>query len=188
VFYQEATGYWVKATVGLPYYAKDGLVAAPAHGRYLYFPDQRTAHWACAALNSTLFYLYFIAYGDCFHLSDTLAKSFPVPPRLSKDPKMAKFGENLMIALRTSSKRTNIRTKDGYEIAYDEYFGWKAKTTIDEIDSILAKHYGFTDEELDFIINYDIKYRMGRGADGGQDDDREDRHKNIESKLNLSIS
>ncbi len=28
---------------------------------------------------------------------------------------------------------------------------------------ILAKHYGFTDEELDFIINYDIKYRMGLG-------------------------
>lgn len=33
---------------------------------------------------------------------------------------------------------------------------------IDEIDQVLAKHYGFTDEELDFIINYDIKYRMGR--------------------------
>jgi hypothetical protein len=29
----------------------------------------------------------------------------------------------------------------------------------------LAKRCGFTDEELDFIINYDIKYRMGRGAD-----------------------
>ena len=28
----------------------------------------------------------------------------------------------------------------------------------------LAEHYGFTDEELDFIINYDIKYRMGRGG------------------------
>ena len=26
---------------------------------------------------------------------------------------------------------------------------------------VLAEHYGFTDEELDFIINYDIKYRMG---------------------------
>lgn len=23
-------------------------------------------------------------------------------------------------------------------------------------------YYSFTDEELDFIINYDIKYRMGR--------------------------
>jgi hypothetical protein len=33
----------------------------------------------------------------------------------------------------------------------------------------LAKHYGFTDEELDFIINYDIKYRMGAGA--GEDEE-----------------
>ena len=39
------------------------------------------------------------------------------------------------------------------------------------MDKVLAKHYGFTEEELDFIIcsamplglskNYDIKYRMG---------------------------
>ena len=27
---------------------------------------------------------------------------------------------------------------------------------------MLARHYGFTDEELEFIINYDIKYRMGK--------------------------
>ena len=39
----------------------------------------------------------------------------------------------------------------------------KSKPIIDEIDRVLAKHYGFTDEELDFIINYDIKYRMGLG-------------------------
>ena len=32
---------------------------------------------------------------------------------------------------------------------------------IDEIDKALARHYHFTEEELDFIINYDIKYRMG---------------------------
>lgn len=37
-----------------------------------------------------------------------------------------------------------------------------SKSIIDDIDRVLAKHYGFTDEELDFIINYDIKYRMGR--------------------------
>ena len=36
-----------------------------------------------------------------------------------------------------------------------------SKSIIDEIDKVLAKHYGFTEEELDFIINYDIKYRMG---------------------------
>ena len=30
-----------------------------------------------------------------------------------------------------------------------------------EIAMIFAQHYAFTDEELDFIINYDIKYRLG---------------------------
>ena len=39
----------------------------------------------------------------------------------------------------------------------------KSKHIIDEIDRILAKHYSFTDKELDFIINYAIKYRMGLG-------------------------
>jgi len=30
---------------------------------------------------------------------------------------------------------------------------------------VLARHDGFTDAALDFIIHYDIKVRMGRDAD-----------------------
>ena len=44
-------------------------------------------------------------------------------------------------------------------------FPKQSKAIIDEIDRVLARHYGFTDEELDFIVNYDVKYRMGRDAD-----------------------
>ncbi len=29
----------------------------------------------------------------------------------------------------------------------------------------MIQPYGFADEELDFIINYDIKYRMGRDGE-----------------------
>ncbi len=35
----------------------------------------------------------------------------------------------------------------------------------------LAGHYGLSDEELDFIINYDVKYRMGASA--GEEGDSE---------------
>ena len=51
--------------------------------------------------------------------------------------------------------------KNGEVKRYYRYFPQLSKPIIDEIDKILAKHYGFTEEELDFIINYDIKYRMG---------------------------
>jgi len=53
------------------------------------------------------------------------------------------------------------------DILYEEFYPRLSKSIIDEIDRMLAQHYGFTDEELDFITNYDIKYRMGR--DGGED-------------------
>jgi hypothetical protein len=45
-----------------------------------------------------------------------------------------------------------------------------SKSIIDKIETVLAKHYGFTDDELDFIINYDIKYRMGRDNGGDEDE------------------
>ncbi len=41
-----------------------------------------------------------------------------------------------------------------------------SKPICDDIDSILSKHYSFSHEELDFIINYDIKYRMGKELEG----------------------
>ena len=51
--------------------------------------------------------------------------------------------------------------KTSGRVEYDEFYMKLSKPIIDEIDKVLAKHYGFTEEELDFIINYDIKYRMG---------------------------
>ena len=49
------------------------------------------------------------------------------------------------------------------DILYQEFYPRLSKPILDEIDKVLAGHYGFTAEELDFILNYDIKYRLGRG-------------------------
>jgi hypothetical protein len=35
--------------------------------------------------------------------------------------------------------------------------------------AVLARHYGFTAAELDFILNYDIKYRLGRDTETSED-------------------
>ena len=54
------------------------------------------------------------------------------------------------------------------DIVYQEFYPRLSKNILDEIDATLARHCGFTAEELDLILNYDIKYRMGRDA---EDDD-----------------
>jgi hypothetical protein len=43
------------------------------------------------------------------------------------------------------------------------------KHIFDKIDRVLARHYGFTAEELDFILNYDIKYRLGRDTESEEE-------------------
>ena len=172
VFYQESARYWVKATVGLPHYAKNGHVGAPAHGRHIYFDDARTTSIACAVLHSSLFYTYFIAYGDCFHVNDSLATGFCIPPAAIKDKRVEKLGRKLMKDLKANADEKTINTKDGNRISYDEFRIGCSKPLIDQIDTLLAEHYGFTEEELDFIINYNIKYRMGLSG-GSADIDEE---------------
>jgi len=162
IFYQEATQYWVKATVGLPYYAKDGKRGAPAHGRYLYFGTDQLAHTAAAILHSSLFYLYFVAFGDCFHLSETLVRGFLVAQGAMIDSNLEKLGRKLLKDLEKNAVEKTIETTDGHRITYAEYYAGLSKPIIDEIDSALAKHYGLTKDELDFIVNFDIKFRLGQ--------------------------
>ena len=164
VFYQEAMQYWAKVTYGLPFYSKNGIAGAPPHGRYLYTDQSSSAQRIGAVLNSSLFYLYFVAYGDCFHLSNTIVHDFPMAEAMMGDTNLVRLGRALMKDLHDKSQSKTINTKIGDSITYEEFFAGGSKPIIDEIDHVLAEHYGFTERELDFIINYDIKYRMGREA------------------------
>ncbi|MGV0028910.1 hypothetical protein [Phormidesmis priestleyi] len=82
-----------------------------------------------------------------------------IEPGIRSD--LSSLSKDLIEAWKASSSIKKISTQKG-EIQYQEFSPKSAKPIIDEIDRVLAQHYGFTAEELDFIINYDIKYRMGR--------------------------
>lgn len=113
---------------------------------------------------SSLFFWYYISYSDCRNLNKREVITFPfdlsrVTNLIKKE--LSDFGSTLLI---------DLQKKSFFQEAYYKKYGLLkmqvfqprlSKPIIDEIDKVLAKHYGFTEEELDFIINYDIKYRMG---------------------------
>ena len=50
---------------------------------------------------------------------------------------------------------------------YDELYPRRSKPLLDQIDRVLAEHYRLTEEELEFVVHHDLKYRMGPpGPDG----------------------
>lgn len=170
IYYQEATNYWMKAATRIPFYRKNGKVTSPAHGRFLYFEKEKIALSTLALLNSSLFYLWYITFSDGFHLSDMLVRNFPSEENLLQNETLLRLGKKLEKDIEMNSIRTTRNTKTD-EIEIESFKINLSKPIIDEIDTILAEHYGFTAEELDFIINYDIKYRMGKELENGEDEE-----------------
>ena len=72
----------------------------------------------------------------------------------------------LMSDLKLNAVRKRASSQKTGQVEYNEFWPRQSKSIIDEIDNLLAKHYGFTGQELDLIVNYDIKYRMGQNALG----------------------
>jgi hypothetical protein len=114
-----------------------------------------------ALLNSSLFYWFWRAYSDGFHCG--YGDVYLFPHEHIEGVPTQRFGDlsaRLMDALRANSADKTISTKRG-PIRYQEFYAKPVKPLLDEIDEALAEHYGLSGEELDFIVSYDLKYRIG---------------------------
>jgi hypothetical protein len=85
---------------------------------------------------------------------------------LSKEQvnKLVLYGKKLQQDFQQNShsvERSYSKKGRNFTMIKQHFYIKKSKPIIDEIDKVLSEHYGFTEEELDFNINYDIKYRMG---------------------------
>jgi hypothetical protein len=120
-----------------------------------------------ALYSSTIFYRYWRAVSNCRHLTEREFDAFPIKPEMLSAAEielMDVLGKAYEQDIKKNAIRLTTRNKKTGLIEQDSFKLSMSKTIIDKIDLALARFFGFTDEETDFIINYDIKYRMG-GAD-----------------------
>ena len=166
--FHDTPQYWLRATDFVPYFwnERDGEKIS-THLKPLCLTTEVDAAVVAATLNSSLFYWWFIVRSNCRDLTLREVSSFPIGvDQMDEEIKQTLsqlISANLMQDLKHHSQRKEANYKATGRVVYDEFYPRHSKSIIDEIDRLLAKHYGFTDEELDFIINYDIKYRMGLG-------------------------
>ena len=149
-----------------------GKVLPPTELKTLTFGSPSHQQIALAALNSSLFFWFFTCYSDVRNVNRREMAFFPCSLNTvsaENRSQLNKLGGALMNDLKEKSKYLTINYKKYGELTIQTFQPRLSKGTVDEIDRVLAKHYGFTDEQLDFIINFDIKYRMG--LTGEQEDE-----------------
>ena len=134
--------------------------------KIIYLKPEIDKYAIIAALSSNLWFWYFTITSDCRHLGKRDIHTFSFNPQEMSPAHHRNFcelGREYVCDLKRNAESI-VRVYRGNRAVECLNFRVKeSKPIIDEIDRVLAQHYGFTDEELDFIINYDIKYRMGLG-------------------------
>jgi len=168
LYYYNAPLHWMKAFDFLPrsHNERDGVIHG-SHYRELFLTKPEHLHPVIAVLNSKLFYLWFVIISNCRDISAREVLQFPfdpqgISPKILKD--LESLGRTLMSDYRQKATLKVRMQKTTGRMELQEIDPRKSIAILDEIDTVLAKHYGFTAEELDFIINYDIKYRLGRST------------------------
>lgn len=156
VYYHAAPIHWCKCLSDLSKLEEKDLNIADSYKQLPFNKEYRD--FAVILLNSTLFFFYWIVYSDCYNLTKKYFNiHIPNIENESFNKLAALFNKELFDKMQIAE----YTYKNRGAVRFAQFFPKQSKPVIDEIDTVLARHYGFTDEELDFIINYDIKYRMG---------------------------
>ena len=162
VYYGYGYGYFGKI-LNFKSFFKGETISESTGDKYYYIKEDYDRDVFCALLNSTLFYWFYVNYSDGHNFTKTVIGNMPFDYAALGEyiPKLKLLVSSLMEDLSKKSGRKIANYKSTGMVEYAEFYPKKSKAIIDAIDSVLAEFFGFTPEELDFIINYDIKYRMG---------------------------
>lgn len=127
-----------------------------------YFKSKEDALIFAALMNSNLYYFMWETISDGWHITRKELEFFKFDMELLNHEYRSKL---IDLAFKLEEDLEKNKEYVGTKQTKYEYRHKKSKLIINEIDLLLKNHYGFTDEEYNHIINYNLKYRMNDELD-----------------------
>lgn len=143
--FRTSARYWINALIDFPYNS--------SKVETLEFESELHRDFALVSLNSSLFYVYWSVYGNNRDVFKNLVGKFPVPPQEDLEEHSDKIKE---LASKADKDMASCFDSDAGTVG--EFDTKQCKSTINKLDQLLAKIYGFQDE-VEFIQNFDSQLR-----------------------------
>ena len=153
-------GHWFTVTGRAPKFFREGVESSSTREKSIFFESERVRDVLLCVMNSSLFYWFYQVRTNCRDFNPSDYKTFPLPRSLAESD-LSSLAIRLQAKLDESSTLINVNHSKTGTVKMEQFRPREAKQVIDEIDLAIAKHYELNDEEIDFIVNYDTKYRMG---------------------------
>ena len=143
-------------------YNEDGSIRETSELKKICFISDDKRYAAIAVYLSTLFFWFFISLSDCRNLNKREVDNFPFSLTDFKNVhQLAELGHQILDNLQKNSSFLEATYQKYGKLSMQVFSPRLSKPIADKIDTLLSQHYDFSQEELDFLLNYDIKYRMG---------------------------
>ena len=168
IAYHDSPQYWIRALNFMPYSKSGNEKFKPIHMKWLYFDNKNHSDIVLAALNSSIFYWFFIKIGGR-DMPIHIIENFSIDVTKfseSEIQKIQKILKKLMIDLKKNSEiHCSKRSINNTEIESTHFYPKKSRKIIYELDDIFMNHYKFSNDEINYIKDFDIEFRMGDNTD-----------------------
>lgn len=168
VYYRNTGGlYWKIFTDFQPEFYKNDLRESSSRETHLYFNSEPDLYVALALLWSNFYWWWYVINSNGRDNNPFDLKSIPITEELfdtKKNTSLVKLGKELMVSLNENSFYDE-RKHGSDHTRFQKFKPQASKKIIDNIDKLLSSYYGFSENETTFLINYDLKYRMGSDDD-----------------------
>ena len=120
-----------------------------------YYVQKKLNSVIAATLSTSLFWFYCQVYTNGLDLKTPELTTFPLPD-------FSKVNEKSILAIKDKYAEylADIESNVIQHATFKEYKLRKSKNLIDQLDDLICPLYGLTNEETDFIKNYEIEFRV----------------------------
>ena len=158
LYYSYGFRYWAKILIS-PTFFKSEKAEKSTGEKELSIKNNVDNYLIGSLLSSSLFYWYYVVTSDAHNFTKHIIYDFPI--KIFKSEKLEKAFKEYQISLEENSIRKIVNFKTTGLIEYQEYYVKKSKNLIDKLDEIIGLEIGLTKSEIDYVKNYDIKFRLG---------------------------
>jgi hypothetical protein len=123
---------------------------------------EKYADVAGCILSSNLYFWYYQIFSNNLDLKTYEIESFGIPLSKLDEKNISEIKKIYSLYLLAIEKNANVRQTEKYANinSFKEYKIAKSKSLIDLMDDLICPLYGLTTEEIDFIKNYELEFRM----------------------------
>ena len=145
LYYRRGNDYWLSAMVD-PLYDATTI-------KELHFDSELHRNLAFLSVHSSLFYLYWMVYGDQFHLNKRMVRRFPAPSVETIQSHEKEIDQK--------KGKLWTQVKQAFDPNVNQFKMQPVKPVLDEVDELLGEMHKLNDELVEYAKEYQEDYRMG---------------------------